>query len=136
MHAYNFIDLFAGCGGLSLGLVNAGFEGVFAIEKTDDAFMTFKHNLCDKKHAFKWPKWLPCKNMTTSDLLNSYKKDLEKFDKYCMQFLDNIEYTNDEESFLPFTEYKFTTNLTNGTEVELCENGSNKNLSLKNKKEL
>lgn len=78
MHAYNFIDLFAGCGGLSLGLVNAGFEGVFAIEKTDDAFMTFKHNLCDKKHAFKWPKWLPCKNMTTSDLLNSYKKDLEK----------------------------------------------------------
>ena len=63
------------------------------------------------------------------------KKDLEKFDKYCMQFLDNIEYTNDEESFLPFTEYKFTTNLTNGTEVELCENGSNKNLSLKNKKE-
>ena len=78
MHAYNFIDLFAGCGGLSLGLVNAGFEGVFAIEKTDDAFMTFKHNLCDKKHAFKWPKWLPCKNMTTSDLLNSYKKHLEK----------------------------------------------------------
>ena len=78
MHAYNFIDLFAGCGGLSLGLVNAGFEGVFAIEKTDDAFMTFKHNLCDKKHAFKWPKWLPCKNMTTSDLLNNYKKHLEK----------------------------------------------------------
>ena len=63
------------------------------------------------------------------------KKDLEKFDKYCMQFLDNIEYTNDEESFAPFTEYKFTTNLTNGTEVELCENGNNKNLSWKNKKE-
>ena len=78
MHTYNFIDLFAGCGGLSLGLVNAGFEGVFAIEKTDDAFMTFKHNLCNRKHAFKWPKWLPCENMTTSDLLNNYKKNLEK----------------------------------------------------------
>lgn len=78
MHAYNFIDLFAGCGGLSLGLVNAGFEGVFAIEKTDDAFMTFKHNLCDNKHAFKWPKWLPCKNMTTSELLSNHRDDLEK----------------------------------------------------------
>ena len=63
------------------------------------------------------------------------KKDLEKFDKYCMQFLDNVEYINDEESFRPFTEYKFVTNLTNGTEVELCENGNNKNLSLNNKKE-
>lgn len=28
-----FIDLFAGCGGLSLGLMNAGLEGIFAIEK-------------------------------------------------------------------------------------------------------
>ena len=46
-----------------------------------------------------------------------------------------IEYINDEESFTPFTEYKFTTTLTNGTEVDLCENGNNKNLSLQNKKE-
>ena len=63
------------------------------------------------------------------------EKDLEKFDKYCLQFLDNIEKANDEKSFEPFTEYKFTTNLTNGTEVEICENGSNKNISLENKKE-
>ena len=63
------------------------------------------------------------------------KKDLEKFDKYCTQFLDNIEFNNDKESFMPFTEYKFVTNLSNGTEVELCENGNNKTLSLENKKE-
>lgn len=78
MQAYNFIDLFVGCGGLSLGLVNAGFEGVFAIEKTEDAFMTLRHNLCDKKNSFNWPQWLPCEHMTTSDLLTKYKSNLEK----------------------------------------------------------
>ncbi len=52
MQTYNFIDLFAGCGGLSLGLINAGFEGLFAIEKTEDAFLTLKHNLCDKTKGF------------------------------------------------------------------------------------
>lgn len=44
-----FIDLFAGCGGLSLGLMNAGLEGIFAIEKTEDAFKTLIHNLDHKK---------------------------------------------------------------------------------------
>lgn len=78
MQAYNFIDLFAGCGGLSLGLINAGFEGVFAIEKTEDAFMTLRHNLCDKKNSFNWPQWLPCEHMTTGDLLTKYKSNLEK----------------------------------------------------------
>ena len=63
------------------------------------------------------------------------KKDLEKFDKYCLQFIDNIEHANDEQSFMPFTDYKFTTTLTNGTEIELCKGGNNKNLSLENKKE-
>ena len=28
-----YIDIFAGCGGLSLGLYNAGLHGIFAIEK-------------------------------------------------------------------------------------------------------
>jgi len=74
-----FIDLFAGCGGLSLGLVNAGFNGVFAIEKTPDAFSTFEYNLKnkDKKDAFDWPAWLPCKSMTTLELLKNYKDNLK-----------------------------------------------------------
>jgi len=62
------------------------------------------------------------------------RKDLEKFDKYCVQFLDNIEHTNDKDSFVLFTDYKFATSLSNGKEVELCENGNNKFLSLENKK--
>ena len=36
------IDLFAGCGGLSLGLYQAGWEGLFAIEKNAFAFETLK----------------------------------------------------------------------------------------------
>lgn len=36
----NYIDLFAGCGGLSLGLYNAGWHGLFAVEKNADAFLT------------------------------------------------------------------------------------------------
>jgi DNA (cytosine-5)-methyltransferase 1 len=55
---YTYIDLFAGCGGLSLGLHNAGWKGLFAIEKSPDAFKTLKHNLIDKKDHFDWPSWL------------------------------------------------------------------------------
>lgn len=40
-----YIDLFAGCGGLSLGLEKAGFELVLAVEKSDMAAESFYHNL-------------------------------------------------------------------------------------------
>jgi DNA (cytosine-5)-methyltransferase 1 len=54
----NYIDIFAGCGGLSLGLYNAGWKGLFAIEKNSMAFATLKHNLIDKRDHFEWPEWL------------------------------------------------------------------------------
>ena len=54
-----YIDLFAGCGGLSLGLHNSGYwKGLFAVEKSPDAFATLKYNLIEKKKHFDWPKWL------------------------------------------------------------------------------
>lgn len=40
-----FIDLFAGCGGLSLGALRAGFTGKLAIEYQKNAFNTLSHNL-------------------------------------------------------------------------------------------
>jgi len=53
-----FIDLFSGCGGLSLGLLNAGFTGLFAIEKNSDAFQSLKNNLVlpnpNLHNPFKW----------------------------------------------------------------------------------
>lgn len=48
-----FVDLFAGCGGLSLGMERAGGELVAAVEKSDMAARTFHHNYvgdaCDER---------------------------------------------------------------------------------------
>lgn len=74
---YTVIDLFAGCGGLSLGLYQAGWSGVFAVEKNRCAFETLKHNLIDKKHHFDWPKWLPQEPMDIVELLNNHKDKLK-----------------------------------------------------------
>lgn len=49
MKLYMVIDLFAGAGGLSLGLYLAGWHGLFAIEKNAFAFETLKHNLIENK---------------------------------------------------------------------------------------
>jgi DNA (cytosine-5)-methyltransferase 1 len=59
----SFIDAFAGAGGLSLGLLQAGWKGIFAIEKSPMAFETLRHNLIDSPDfpRFDWPSWLPQK---------------------------------------------------------------------------
>jgi DNA (cytosine-5)-methyltransferase 1 len=69
--APTFIDLFAGCGGLSFGLLQAGWRGICAIEKTKDAFETLKANLIDGKRAaqFDWPESLPKQAMTIATFL-------------------------------------------------------------------
>lgn len=72
-----YIDLFSGCGGFSLGLGNAGWEGLFAVEKDPMAFETFKHNLIDGCYGhFSWPNWLPQKSMTIQTLLKNYSPKL------------------------------------------------------------
>lgn len=52
-----FVDVFAGCGGLSLGLKRAGWRGLFAIEKDAFAFSTLSANFLteDAVHKFDWP---------------------------------------------------------------------------------
>lgn len=73
-----YIDLFAGCGGLSLGLHKAGWKGVFAIEKSKDAFETLRHNLIDKLDHFDWPEeWLEKKNHDIKEILKNNWKQLE-----------------------------------------------------------
>ncbi len=72
----NYIDLYAGCGGLSLGLMNSGWKGLFAIEKNPDAFSTLKYNLIDNKSHFTWPNWLPISTHDIDELIENYYDDL------------------------------------------------------------
>ena len=74
-----YIDLFSGCGGFSLGLGNAGWKGLFAIEKDSMAFETFKHNMIEGDYAhFDWPRWLPQKATTIQEILKTQKENLRK----------------------------------------------------------
>ncbi|CAA0204194.1 DNA cytosine methyltransferase [Tenacibaculum maritimum] len=71
-----YIDLFSGCGGLSLGLHNAGWKGIFAIEKSEDAFNTLEHNLIKKKKHFEWPNWLDQKHHDINQVLEDHSENL------------------------------------------------------------
>jgi DNA (cytosine-5)-methyltransferase 1 len=76
----HFIDLFAGCGGLSLGLMSAGWTGLFAVEQDDLAFQTLKHNLVDgQPHCpfkYEWPDWLDKAPLEISEFLRSHRQEL------------------------------------------------------------
>ena len=45
MKQYKFVDLFAGCGGLSLGLQQAGFTPWFVNEIVEQFCNTYKFNI-------------------------------------------------------------------------------------------
>lgn len=74
---YTVIDLFAGCGGLSLGLYQAGWEGLFAIEKNPNAFATLSHNLIKGKRHFTWPEWLPQTNLDIIEVNKIFSEQLK-----------------------------------------------------------
>jgi len=77
-----FIDLFAGCGGLSLGLMQAGWQGLFAVERSPDAFKTLSHNLISDNpgrpfcNGFAWPSWLPKEPIEIGNFLSEHSKEL------------------------------------------------------------
>ena len=77
-HQPQFIDLFAGCGGLSLGLMQAGWEGLFAVEKSSMAFETLKANLIgkDDRFSYSWPSWLPAESIDIQLVLSKYQERL------------------------------------------------------------
>ncbi len=71
------IDLFAGCGGLSLGLGAAGFEVILGVEGHADAFKTYEGNLLSKyspRHS--WPSWLECRAWCAEQLLEQHIEEI------------------------------------------------------------
>lgn len=81
-----FVDVFAGCGGLSLGLMRAGWRGLFAVEHDANAFQTLHDNLIANDPAnppahsykFAWPEWLEKAPIGVTDLLSTKRPMLEK----------------------------------------------------------
>jgi DNA (cytosine-5)-methyltransferase 1 len=67
------IDLFAGCGGLSLGLHRAGWQGLFAVEKDPMAFETLRANMLAEDGAHPgfpdWPDWLEQRPYQVEELI-------------------------------------------------------------------
>lgn len=82
MSKHKFIDLFAGCGGLSLGLSLAGLQGQFAIERDAMAFKTFEHNFLGDRDVpitkFAWPSWLDRQAWPIDELLDKHHADLSR----------------------------------------------------------
>ena len=74
----NYIDLFAGCGGLSLGLYNAGWHGLFAVEKNTDAFLTLENNLIKKKAHYAWPQWLEKSSLDIYEVIKKHSEQLSQ----------------------------------------------------------
>lgn len=76
----HFVDLFAGCGGLSLGLMSAGWKGLFAVEQDSIAFETLKHNLVDGQpncpFQYIWPSWLEKTPIEISHFIKLHRKEL------------------------------------------------------------
>ena len=73
-----YIDLFSGCGGLSLGLHNSKWKGVFAIEKNPDAFKTLEFNLINEKNHFEWPNWLKQSAHDINKVIECHSSELKK----------------------------------------------------------
>lgn len=62
---------------MSLGLYQAGWHGLFAIEKNAFAFETLKYNLIDNKKHFDWPEWLPLMPHDINEVLKNYSRQLK-----------------------------------------------------------
>lgn len=82
MKARRFVDLFSGCGGLSLGLSMAGMRGLFAIERDPMAFDTFAANFVSdaaaSSYGFEWPEWLDQRAWGIDELLDQHTDRLRQ----------------------------------------------------------
>ena len=77
-----FVDLFAGCGGLSLGLENAGFVPAYVNELDPDAMESYLRNrdknfplLREKYNSYDIQENLTVKKNALDELLSNFESD-------------------------------------------------------------
>ena len=89
---YSLVDLFAGCGGLSLGFEQAGFQPVFVNELNDDARATY---LCNRTHQLGGLQFADCKELHSKD---ANELSQEKLDEIIQHFrnIPEINYTSEK----------------------------------------
>jgi DNA (cytosine-5)-methyltransferase 1 len=77
--APTFIDAFAGCGGLSLGLKRAGWRGLFAIEKDAFAFETLSTNfpVGSGRLSYDWPESIERRAWDIRELIDTRTEALD-----------------------------------------------------------
>ncbi len=84
---FTYVDLFAGCGGLSLGLEWAGFQRSAAIEVSADAARTYFHNLVCREEAFNhiWQEFIEDEELqiTTGLIVGSIIEKLDTLVTSC-----------------------------------------------------
>ena len=73
-----FVDAFAGCGGLSLGFMRAGWRALFAIEKDPFAFETLSTNFPsgDGPLSYDWPAGIERRAWDIHELLSERRQTL------------------------------------------------------------
>jgi DNA (cytosine-5)-methyltransferase 1 len=73
-----FVDVFAGAGGLSLGLMRAGMRGLFAVEREENAYQTLEANLISRVGGphYDWPQWLPKRATDIAKLVREHREQL------------------------------------------------------------
>ena len=88
------IDLFAGCGGLSMGFENAGFEPIYVNELNKDALDSYIRNRVKKFPSLKKFNSNDIKGLIGNTLLNS---DLKR----CLGGLGGYRFRGFSFKFLP-----------------------------------
>ncbi|MDA7620631.1 DNA cytosine methyltransferase [Verrucomicrobia bacterium] len=75
----NYVELFAGCGGMSLGIESVGFDRIFANELSPMAAATYSYNLIHKKKTVSDDpeEWFT--RLYSPEKLGGYEKDPRKY---------------------------------------------------------
>lgn len=73
----SFVDLFAGCGGLSAGLFESGWGGHFGVEYQSDAYQSLAANFLEGgTYRYDWPEWLKQQPWEMGKLIRSHRSEI------------------------------------------------------------